>query len=150
MLTERMLTAVQFEILLDTDSQSVTTSSNKTVLRFFTCRFGCLMQVGLSFFHLSLPLSVCLSLWLSSFYCVPLGIHTELSVSHTQTLTHTRIPFLGAASDFGMKSISEAASSHHSVWAPVFSHHEVRVVPCQPENEHTAPPSTSYSHPGIL
>lgn len=38
-----------------------------------------------------------------------------------------------------MKSISEAASSHHSAWVPIFSHHEVRLVLCQPENEHAAP-----------
>lgn len=99
MQTETMLTEVQFEIRLNTDSQSVTTSSNnKTVPRFFTCRFGCLMQVGPSFFHLSLslPLSVCLSLSLALILllCTPWYSHWTLSHIHKHSHAHV-FPSLG-------------------------------------------------------
>ena len=83
--------------------------------------------------RLIINLTLSLSLWLSSCYCVPLGIHTELSLSHTHVFPSLGLRLTPAWNQF------LRLHPPTTLWAPTFSHHKVRLVLCQPENEHTAP-----------
>lgn len=109
--------------------------NSKIALCFFTCRSRP--------FDVGRPLSFSASPSLLLPLCAPQNSHWTpllsllfLADSHSQTHTHY-YPSLGAVSDSGMKSISEPAPSHHPSPAPIFSHHEVRPLLCQPENKST-------------